>query len=213
MKAAFPLFAIVGVAMIAFGVHIALRGAEPEVPSGDRAIEGTIVTPSAVRGPVGEPFTFGEVRVSEANRQNPQDTHYRRTFGDARVRVRTAQGEVTADLPNPANWKVADGVDESIETQTLDGQLLIGDVDPDDRIAPPYAIRVRAVREGDHVILEDDGRGGVARAFVGERAALVAARERAEGMRWPAVGVMVIMGVVSLVVAYKLATSKPDDVA
>jgi hypothetical protein len=37
----------------------------------------------------------------------------------------------------------------------------------------------------------------------------VAARERAEGMRWPAVGVIGVMGVVSLFVAYRLFSQKP----
>lgn len=209
MKALAPFFAIVGIAMLGFGTHIALRGAEPELPTGDRALEGTIVTESTQRGPTGEPFVFGEVRVTEARGQtNPQDTHYRRTFGDARVKLRTPEGETTVDLPNPADWKVADGVDDTIETQTLEGQLLIGDVDPGDRLSPPFAIRVRAVRTGDRVILERDG-DHIVRAFVGDRAGLVAARERAEGMRWPAVGVIVVMGIVSLVVAYRLFMQKP----
>jgi hypothetical protein len=210
MKALAPLFAIVGIAMLGFGSHIALRGAEPEIPTGDRALEGEIISPSPIRGPAGEPFAYGEVRVTEAGGQsNPQDTHYRRTFGDARVKVRTPHGETTVTLPNPANWKVAPGLDDSIETQTLEGQLLIGDVDPESRISAPYEIRVRAVRTGDHVILDDDN-GRIVRAFIGERAVLVSAREQTESLRWPAVGVIGVMGLASLFVAYRIATSKPE---
>jgi hypothetical protein len=211
MKALAPLFAIIGIAMLGFGTHIALRGAEPEIPTGTNAIEGDIVGEATQRGPVGAPFIYGEVRVTEARGQtNPQDTHFRRTFGNARVRVRTAGGEVDVVLPNPADWKVTDGRDESIETQTLEGQLLVGDVDPEDRIAAPYAIRVRAIRPGDHVILDEDESGRIRRAFVGDRAELAATRARAEGMRWPAVGVIVVMGFVSLLLAYRIATRRPE---
>ena len=53
MKALAPLFAIVGIAMLGFASHIALRGAEPEVPAEGTALEGTIVNESTVRGPAG----------------------------------------------------------------------------------------------------------------------------------------------------------------
>ena len=146
-----------------------------------------------------EPAFEGATRGPAPSSQLPSGTY---------SQLRTPEGETTVDLPNPADWKVADGVDDTIETQTLEGQLLIGDVDPGDRLSPPFAIRVRAVRTGDRVILERDG-DHIVRAFVGDRAGLVAARERAEGMRWPAVGVIVVMGIVSLVVAYRLFMQKP----
>lgn len=81
-----------------------------------------------------------------------------------------------------------------LEVMSLARLPLVGDVDTERRLNPPFHVRVRALRPGDAVLVEV--RDGVAlRTYLGERAKHEELHARRESMRWPMVALLLVLGV------------------
>ena len=89
---------------------------------------------------------------------------------------------------------------------------VIGELDTERRLNPPFYVRVRALRPGDSVLLE--ARGGVAlRTYVGERATHEALHGQRESMRWPMVALLMVLGLVSVFGGARLLRARVQTVA
>src|SRR5690606_33658289 len=60
---------IAGIALGSLAVHVAVFGAEQPLPPEDEAIEGRLAAGDTVESPVGRPFLYGEVKVTEQRGQ------------------------------------------------------------------------------------------------------------------------------------------------
>lgn len=206
------LFVCVGLAVGAFAADVALRGAEPAIPSVSASIEGEVLPGEALRSPVGEPFLYGEVRIQDADNTNTNvgTVHWRGTFGSPDIRVRTSAGERSVRLPPPGHWRTLDGTDDTQEVAGLGGLPIVGNVRVDRRISPPFRLTARVLRAGDHVIVAKDA-GARVGLYVGSRADHVAFRAMRESGRWPIVVLLGIMSVLSFVVARRVRTGSFFD--
>ena len=175
---------------------------EAPVPSGSASIEGDVVRGAATESPVGSPFTYGVIRIQDADDAQSSGgiVHWNDTFGDPNVVIRTARGERRVRLPNPARWRVLDGSDDSRVVASLEGLPLIGRIDVHEMATPPFRVTASVVRVGDHLILPTTRSRGIL-LYRGARAEHVALRRRHESGRWPMVLFLSLMSVFSLFAA------------
>jgi hypothetical protein len=215
MKAALALvFASLGAAIALFAANIAWKGADPAIPGPSASYEGEVLPGTTLRSPVGEPFSYGEIRIQDADNTstNIGTVHWRGTFGSPNVRIRTRHGEQAVHLPPPARWRILDGTEDSQEVAGLGGLPIVSDVTVDRRISPPFRLTARAIRPGDHILVAKDPSARV-RVYVGSRAEHAALRAAHESERWPIVVLLGLMAVISFYVARRvLAGSFFDDV-
>jgi hypothetical protein len=204
-----------GLAFIGLGARVALFGAAPPVPSGEGVVEGEVRAGEAVPSPVGAPFLYGRLTIGHAATAESRGTLARveRDFGHPRVTVEAEGGARELELPRPDAWHVVPTVEGSAVIERLDALPLLR---PDEieqigrTLPPPYEVTVRAIRPGDHLIAAAPGRA-VESVYVGERAALEAQHEAEEAMRWPAVLLLVTVGLGSVALAALLLRGPRED--
>ncbi|MCA9577003.1 MAG: hypothetical protein R3B40_13815 [Polyangiales bacterium] len=202
----------VGVGCALLGGDVALHGAEPPLPPPERAVEGTLEPGPLTRSPVGDPFLYAEVRV--ADQPGPNAPHHRGNYGEATVSVRTAAGEVVSvRLDEPSAWRLdSPERDEAREVMSLGHLPLVGELDTERRLNPPFHVRVRALRPGDVVIL--DAQDGVSRrTYVGDRGTHEQLHARRESMRWPMVALLLVLALVSIFGGVRLLRLRPEAFA
>lgn len=203
---------LVGLGCGALGLDVGLNGAEPPIPPPERSVEGTLEDGPLTASPAGDPFLYGEVRV--ADQPGPNAPHHRGNYGTPELQVRRASGEVVpVTFDSPEDWRVdAPDRDDVREVMTLARLPLVGDVDTERRLNPPFHLRVRALRPGDEVLVEVvDGRA--VRTYLGDRATHQALHAGREGMRWPMVALLMVLGVVSIFGGARLLRLRPEAFA
>lgn len=198
------LLVLSGALALGFGGFVGLRGAEAPIPSGADAIEGLVAAGETVVSPVGEPFQYGLVRIDDARSasQQSRSAYWAEAVGAPRIRVETSQGVEETRLEHPSEWYRAETTPESREVSSLSGLPVVGAVDIGDRLQPPFRIRVEALREGDALIV--DRRGHV---YLGDRASLDVEHARREELRWPVVGMLAFLGLISIFAGVSLLRS------
>lgn len=203
---------LVGLGCTALGLDVAINGAEPPVPPPESSVEGTLEEGTLTTSPAGDPFLYGEVRV--ADQPGPNAPHHRGNYGEPTLAVRQASGEVVRVRFNaPDEWRLdAPDRDDLTQVMSLATLPLVGLVDTERRLNPPFHVRVRALRPGDHVLLEV--RDGVAlRTYVGDRAKHEELHAHRESMRWPMVALLLVLGVVSIFGGARLLRLRPEAFA
>ncbi len=127
------------------------------------------------------------------------------------MQVTTTNGEsLWIVVPEVHTWRGRVTIDERV-VESIAGLPVVANVDETEaHLTPPYAIGVRAVRPGDHILarLDEVDRLGVnarlvIELHVGTRDELEADLAGREAMRWPVVGLMGIMGLASLGLGYR----------
>ena len=191
-----------GLVFLGLGVRVALFGAAPPVPSGEGVIEGDVLPGETTPSPVGEPFLYGRLTIGHAptGGRRGSTAHVDRDFGARRVEVQTAEGERAVELPRPTAWQIIATGERAARVPSLDGLEALSAEEArtiGQTIEPPYEVKVRAIRPGDHVIIAMAG-GEAQYVYVGDRDALEAQRERDEALRWPAVLLLVAVGAGSI---------------
>jgi len=209
------LFVALGLALGFFASNIALFGAEPALPRASAAIEGEVMPGETLRSPVGDPFLYGEVRIQDADntQANVGTIHWRGSFGNPVVRIRTQAGEETVRLPNPSRWRVLEEDADSREVASVNGLPIVSEVTIGERLSPPFRLSVRAIRPGDHVVVARDSSLRVP-VYLGSRADHETGRRQREAGRWPIVAVLAILALSSLFLAFRLRkgiTLEPID--
>jgi hypothetical protein len=199
---------IAGIALGSLAIHVAVFGAEPPLPEEGEAVEGTLGAGPTVESPIGRPFLYGMVRVTEQRGQRLGVDEWRGVFGEPAVTVETASGPVRVDLTHPSEWRVLEQYDQDATLNTVRGvPLLEGEIDTGSR-EPPFQVTVRAAREGDPVIVT---RGeGPPRVYLGERKPLEKLHAARESGRYPVVLLLFVMAAVSLFGAMRLFRPAPE---
>lgn len=203
---------LVGLGCSALGLYVAINGAEPPLPSPEHSVEGTLEDGPLASSPAGDPFLYGEVRV--ADQPGPNAPHHRGNYGEPNLAVRQASGEVVrVRFNSPDEWRVdAPDRDDLTQVMSLETLPLVGLVETERRLNPPFHVRVRALRPGDHVLAEV--RDGVAlRTYLGDRAKHEELHARRESMRWPMVALLLVLGVVSIFGGARLLRLRPEAFA
>ena len=194
-------------AALAFGagtLRLALHGTGAQLPTGDDVIEGVVADGPTVPSPVGLPFLYGRVALTVPEAAKPVGKRFGRmfwseTFGDPTVTIVDADGgRHRWSLPDPKIWQEAPT--DYLAAASLAGKPLVAD-------APHWrehreqtgtiGIGVVAVRPGDAII------AGPKTLHFGTRAQLEGLYASREAMRWPIVGLLAIMGLVSLALGVK----------
>ena len=199
----------VGLGCATLGFDVAVNGAEPPLPPPERCVEGTLDSGPLTPSPVGEPFLYGEVRV--ADQPGPNAPHHRGNYGEPALDVRTAGGDVVrVRFDSPDAWRVdSPQRDDVREVMSLARLPLVGEVDTERRLNPPFHVRVRALRPGDQVVV--DVRDGAAqRTYLGERALHEQLHAHRESMRWPMVALLFVLAVVSVFGGVRLLRLRPE---
>lgn len=200
MKRALAILGLlVGATFGYVATNVAVRGTGASVPSGVDVLEGRVVAPEGValvESPVGEPFLYGEVRVTKGGSQ-AVDQAWTTVVGSAAIEVDTGGRRMPLRLPHPEGWRRTERP-EHREVQTLEGLPHLEALDDVERLGPPpYVVIVSAVRPGDPIIARA-GEEEASDVHLGERAELEAWIAARESGRWPIVGLLGIMAIVSL---------------
>src|SRR5690606_29361227 len=158
MRFAFGILAFVaGLALGSLAIHVAFFGAEPPLPPEGEAIEGTLLGGTTLESPIGRPFLYGQVKLTEQRGSRLGVDEWRGVFGDPVVKVQTERGVEAVELGHPSEWRVLPEFDETATLTTLRGVPLLDEVDVGEREAP-FQVSVRAAREGDPIVVERGGR-------------------------------------------------------
>lgn len=199
---------IAGIALGSLAVHVAVFGAEQALPPEGEAIEGRLAAGPTVESPVGRPFLYGEVKVTEQRGQRLGVDEWRGVFGKPQVTVETESGLVKTELAHPSEWRTLPEYEEQATLNSLRGAPLLSEVDAGER-EPPFQVMVRAAREGDSVLIGRAKDGG-SRVYLGERKPLEDLHAARESGRYPVVLLLVVMAAVSLFGAMRLFRTAPD---
>jgi hypothetical protein len=190
---------LVGITFGYVAIHVAVRGTGASVPSGVDVLEGRVAPAeegALVDSPVGEPFLYGEVRVTKGG-SKAVDQAWTTIVGDPGIEIDTGGRLMPLRLPHPDAWRSV-GQPEHREVESIEGLPHLEALDDLDRLGPPpYFIVVRAVRPGDPIIARA-GEEEATDVHLGERAELEAWIAARESGRWPIVGLLGIMALVSL---------------
>ena len=195
---------LVGATFGYVATSVAVRGTGASVPSGVDVLEGQVVAPEGValvESPVGEPFLYGEVRVTKGG-SKAVDQAWTTVVGSAAIEVDTGGRRMPLRLPHPEGWRQV-SPPEHREVESIEGLAQLEALDDIDRLGPPpYVVVVRALRPGDAIIARA-GEEEASDVHLGERAAFEAWIAEREAGRWPIVGLLGIMALVSLGLAYR----------
>jgi hypothetical protein len=209
MRLALGIFAfIAGIALGSLAVHVAVFGAEEPLPPEGEALEGRLAAGATVESPVGRPFLYGEVKVTEQRGQRLGVDEWRGVFGRPQVTIETKSGSVDAELAHPSEWRTLPEYEEQVTLNSLRGAPLLAEVDTGER-EPPFQVTVRAAREGDPVLVAQT-KDGRSRVYLGERKPLENLHAARESGRYPVVLLLVVMAAVSLFGAMRLFRTAPD---
>ncbi|MEM1414977.1 MAG: hypothetical protein AAGH15_08755 [Myxococcota bacterium] len=194
----------VGCAFAYSAGSVALSGTGVSAPEGAGVVAGRIVGGEgpALESPVGAPFLYGLVRLGGAGGGGGIDQSWSQLVGTAAVTVETEGGErVDVTLPRPDLWRGAARFEDG-SFEELGGLAVVSDAtDVDQRLRPPYRIRVKALRVGDAVVYRPGDEGG--ELWVGDPATIARDLQAREEGRWPVVGLMGVMALVSFVLAFR----------
>jgi hypothetical protein len=195
--------------LLALMAFVVLTDEAQPLPSGPHVIEGKLVTAARARGPIGEPFTFGYVRISVNYGYRPHDrshSYVEEDRGTPRVTLETEAGPKRVTLADP--WRRFRGF-RAEERRVFD----IRDIPEAQPDWPTFAnttnywMYVLAVRPGDVLLVEMD-RGGVAtHVWKGGRSAAEArAVDRASDGRYFGAGsvacsILALVGGIGLIFA------------
>lgn len=190
-----------GGAFVYVAISVATQGTGAALPSGPDVIEGTIGEGESVRVPAGAPVRYGDLIVTDPGASRAVDHHWSTPVGEAELVVDTSDGPRTLTLPPARDWKgpvpeTKEQVDSLIGIPIVSEHPEIGD-----RQGPPYLLIVRGVRTGDPVVAKAEG-DQVVELYLGDRPTLEAFFDQREAMRWPMVGLMAIVGLTSLLLAF-----------
>ncbi|NLY92538.1 MAG: hypothetical protein GXY23_00795 [Myxococcales bacterium] len=209
MRFAFGILAFVaGLALGSLAIHVAFFGAEPPLPPEGEAIEGTLLGGTTLESPIGRPFLYGQVKLTEQRGSRLGVDEWRGVFGDPVVKVQTERGVEAVELGHPSEWRVLPEFDETATLTTLRGVPLLDEVDVGEREAP-FQVSVRAAREGDPIVVERGGRK--ARVFLGERGPHEQLHAARESGRYPVVLLLAVMSAVSIFGATRLFRAAPHE--
>ncbi len=192
---------------------VALNGTGAVIPEGEGVIEGVVVADVSelVASPVGEPFVYGEIKVGPSGQQrNSSGVFWSTHEGEARLRVQTDVGEQSVTLPPAGQWSGLG--QERRETSSLSSLPIVSQAQVDGRLRPPYAITAVVLRPGDHVVLKVEGDRATA-VFRGSREELSEAQAQNEAHRWPIVGLLGVMALMSFVLAGAAFRYRPSEEA
>lgn len=200
MKRAFSVLALlVGVSFGYVAARVGLQGTGAQAPVGVDVLEGRVAAPSGaelIDSPVGEPFLYGEIRLTKGG-SRAIDTSWRSIVGSPAIEIDTGGRKMPVRLPHPERWRSA-APPTFEEIRSLDGLPHLEGIEGVDRLGPPpYLLIVTAVRPGDAIIARAGGEEA-RDVHLGTREeidAWVVAHERG---RWPIVGLMALMAIVSL---------------
>lgn len=199
--------AIVGALLAAFAAHILIFGAEPPPPSGSDAIEGIVDEGETIEGPLGAPFLYGQVKLTEEQSGRLSIEEWRGVFGDPRIRIKTAEGEVEVELPHPKNFRVLPGAEEEGTLTTLAAVPLLHDLELGER-EPPFRVELSVIRPGDTVFVS---RGDDSRVYLGPYAEHLRLHEAREQGRYPIIVLLAIMAIASFVASRRVYLYVPDE--
>lgn len=206
------LAGLMGALLTFVASSVAINGTGARIPSGEGVVEGVVVADAGelVASPIGEPFVYGEIKVGPSGqRRNSSGVFWSTHEGEARVRVRTDAGEQTVTLPPTRQWSGLG--QERRESSNLSNLPIVSQVRADERLRPPYAITAVVLRPGDHVVLKVEGARATA-VFRGSRQDLAEARADNEAHRWPIVGLLGVMALLSFVLTVAaFRYRKPDE--
>ncbi len=195
---------LVGATFGYVATSVAVRGTGASVPSGVDVLEGQVAAPEGValvESPVGEPFVYGEVRVTKGG-SKAVDQAWTTVVGSAAIEVDTGGRRMPLRLPHPESWRQV-SPPEHREVESIEGLPQLEALDDLERLGPPpYVVVVRAVRPGDAIIARA-GEEEATDVHLGEREAFEAWIAEREAGRWPIVGLLGIMALVSLGLAYR----------
>ncbi len=209
-KALYVFAAIAAVSALAFlglGAHIAIFGTGAALPSGEHVVEGVLSEGRLAESPAGEPFLFGEVTLGSPGGSGIVDHRWRGPAGDPEVRVDTENGPRTVRLPAATLWRGRPTTDERVVQNLGDLPVVSTSDQTEAHVSPPYAIAVRAVRPGDHLIAQvsatspEEGAPEAIEVYVGERAVLQQDIDEREATRWPIIFMLVLVGTAGSVLA------------
>lgn len=190
-----------GLAFVYVAISVATQGTGADLPSGADVLEGTIAEGESVRVPAGAPVRYGDLIVTDPGASRAVDHHWSTPVGEAEVVVDTDDGPRTLTLPPARDWKGP--VEETkLEVDSLIGIPIVQEhPEIGERQGPPYLLIVRGVRTGDPIVAKTRG-AEVVELYLGDRPTLEAFFEQREAMRWPMVGLMAIVGLTSLLLAF-----------
>lgn len=195
---------LVGVTFGYVATSVAVRGTGAAVPTGVDVLEGQVALPEGVElveSPVGEPFLYGEVRVTKGG-SKAIDQSWTTVVGHAGIEIDTGERRMPVTLPHPSEWRRITQP-EHVEVESVEGLAHLEGLDDLERLGPPpYFVLVTAVRPGDPIIVRAGGEEA-AEVHLGVRAELEAWISERESGRWPIVGLLGIMALVSLGLAYR----------
>lgn len=186
---------LVGGAFGVASVQIGFVGTGVALPTGDSAVEGRVKAGQTTPSPAGEPFLYGEVKLTRPG-SRAMEQSWSAVVGDPLVTLTTRDGDRQVRLSVPESWRGLSRLDTLENVADLEGLPVLGDVQEEvrGRLQPPYVVLVRALREGDHVIALSDG-ADLTDVYVGERAELEQWLQGREAGRWP---IVVLLGVMAL---------------
>ncbi|NLE48915.1 MAG: hypothetical protein GX614_10995 [Sandaracinaceae bacterium] len=200
--------AVIGALLTTFAAHVLVFGAEPPPPSGSEAIEGIVAEGRTIEGPIGTPFLYGQVKLTEEQGGRLSIEEWRGVFGDLKIRIRTAEGEVEYELPHPRDFRILPGAVEEGTLTTLSGVPLLHDLDVGERV-PPFRVELSVVRPGDAIFVS---RGDDSRVYLGSRKEHLQLHEAREKGRYPIIVLLGIMAFASFFAARRVYHyQEPDE--
>lgn len=207
------LVGFLGAGMFLMGINVAVNGLGAALPSGSDVHDAVVAAENpTVESPMGDPIVYGEVRVRQPGAgTGAVDQDYSAVGGVQELALMIDGESRTVSVPLPGEWK-GPARAESQQVENLIGLPIIGDAASEigERWAPPYALQLKALRRGDHVVAVFAG-DRVAELWPGERAEIEAWQTAQENARWPIVILMIGMGLASFVLSYRLFAAPAPD--
>ncbi len=197
--------AITGAGLGGLGLFVAVKGTGVSIPTGTHAVEGTIVASELTDSPAGEPFTYGEVKLTKAgSRAMEQSWSAPAGSPSVEIEVTGSSERLSVKLPEPSEWRGPIPSD-TLEVDSIEGMPVLGPLAEEarERVQPPYVVIVRALRPGDAIVALQTGRE-LTDLHVGTRAELNRWLAAQESGRWPVVFLLLVMSVASLLLGYRM---------
>lgn len=199
--------AIIGGLLTTFAAHVLVFGAEPPPPSGAEAIEGTVAEGKTIEGPLGAPFLYGQIKITEEQGGRLSIEEWRGVYGDPKIRIITDEGEVDYELPHPRDFRILPGENEEGTLTSLTSVPLLQDLELGDR-EPPFRVELSVIRPGDAIFVS---RGDDSRVYLGTRSGHLQLHEAREKGRYPIIVLLGIMAFASFFAARRVFLYEGED--
>jgi len=199
---------VIGIAMVCLSIRIAIVGTGGQIPPD--AIEGTMLAQETSENPASKPFISAHVSLSNSPSDNKGalGQTWASIEGSKTIKIRTKAGEVEVTLPEYKRWRGAQKPDQ-IKVASLKGIPIVSKINAREKLSPPYYVTVLPIRAGDHVLVAGPA-DAPTQLLIGETAKLQEAIEANEAMRWPIVFLLMVMGLVSFVLSWRLGKQAPS---